>query len=68
MNKMSNNFLLGICFLSSPNDVLKIPCGSSGLTHDCALKNLIRRPHSSEKGEGKKDFCLVCVVPFIALM
>lgn len=70
MNKMSNNFLLGICFFSSPNNVLllRIFHGSSRLTHACALKNLIRRPHSSEKREGKKDFCLVCVVPFIALM
>lgn len=63
MNKISNNFLLSICFLSSRNDVLllKIPHGSSRLTHDCTLKNLIRRPHSSEeKGRGKGLLPCVC--------
>ena len=55
-------FLSDFCFLSSLSEVLllRMPHRSSRLNHARALKNLIRRPHSSEKGEGKKRL-LPCV-------
>lgn len=60
-NKIWINLLSGFCFLSSLSDILflKIPHGSSRLNCARALKNLIRRPHSSEK-RGREKRLLPC--------